>query len=191
MVSQTCPRCRGAGRVIEKPCKSCEGTGLTEKAAKIKIRVPGGVEDGMRLRSSGNGEGGVRGGPPGDLYVVLHVKEHDIFKRDGEDLYCEVPISYSMAALGGELEVPTLNGNALLRIPQGTQSGTVFRLKDKGVKSLDGHGAGDQHVRVIVEVPTKLNSEQRKKLEEFAQACNEDVFPMRKSFMDRVKRVFQ
>jgi molecular chaperone DnaJ len=191
MVSQTCPRCRGNGHVIEKPCKSCDGSGLKEKMAKIKIRVPAGVEHGMRLRSSGNGESGPRGGSPGDLYVVLHVKEHEIFQRDGEDIYCAVPISYTMAALGGELDVPTLNGTAKIKIPSGTQSGTVFRLKDKGVKSLDSHGHGDQHVRVVVEVPTKLNSEQRQKLEEFAKACNEDVFPMRKSFLDSVKRVLQ
>jgi molecular chaperone DnaJ len=191
MVSQTCPRCRGNGHVIEKPCKSCNGSGLKEKTAKIKIRVPAGVEHGMRLRSSGNGESGPRGGTPGDLYVVLHVKEHEIFQREGEDIYCSVPISYTMAALGGELDVPTLNGSAKIKIPSGTQSGTVFRLKDKGVKSLDSHGHGDQHVRVVVEVPTKLNEEQRKKLEEFAKSCNEEVFPMRKSFLDSVKRVFQ
>jgi molecular chaperone DnaJ len=191
MVTQTCPRCRGSGHVIEKPCKTCSGTGLMEKMAKIKIRVPAGVENGMRLRSSGNGEHGARGGPPGDLYVVLHVKEHEIFQRDGEDLYCEVPISYSMAALGGELEVPTLAGSARVKVPPGTQSGTLFRLKGKGVKSLESHNCGDEHVRVIVEVPTKLNAEQRKKLEEFAHACNEDVFPMHKSFMDTVKRVLQ
>lgn len=189
--TQTCPRCHGVGQVIEKPCKSCQGTGLAEKIAAVKIRVPGGVENGMRLRSSGNGESGMRSGPPGDLYVVLHVKEHEIFKRDGEDLYCEAPISYSTAALGGELEVPTLNGTAHVKIPQGTQSGTLFRLKGKGVKSLDGHGYGDLHVRAIVEVPTHLNSEQRKKLEDFARSCNEDVFPMRKSFLDSVKRILQ
>jgi len=191
MVSQTCPRCRGVGRVIEKPCKICNGSGLTEKPAKIKIRVPGGVEDGMRLRSSGNGESGVRGGSPGDLYVVLHVKEHELFKRDGEDLYCEEPIPYSLAAMGGDLEVPTLDGTARVKIAPGTQSGTLFRLRGKGVRSLDGTGMGDLHVRVIVEVPTRLNGEQRRKLEEFARSCNEDVFPMRKSFLDSVKRIFK
>jgi molecular chaperone DnaJ len=191
MVSQTCPRCRGTGSVIEKPCKSCNGIGLVDKMAKIKIRVPGGVEDGMRLRSAGNGESGTRGGPPGDLYVVLHVKEHEIFKRDGEDIYCEVPISFALAALGGELEVPTLEGSARLKIAPGTQGGTLFRLRGKGVQSLDGDGHGDQHIRVIVEVPDKLNSEQRKKLEEFARSCNEDVFPMRKSFLASVKRIFK
>ncbi len=191
MVSQTCPRCRGVGHVIEKPCKACSGSGLAEKAARIKIRVPGGVENGMRLRSSGNGEHGPRGGTPGDLYVVLNVKEHEIFHRDGEDIYCDVPISFSMAALGGELDAPTLTGNAQIKVPPGTQSGTVFRLKGKGVKSLEGHGHGDQHVRVVVEVPTKLNGDQRKSLEDFAKSCGEDVLPMRKSFLDSVKRVLQ
>ncbi len=191
MVSQTCSRCRGTGHVIEKPCKTCSGSGLVETPAKINIRVPGGVENGMRLRSSGNGDSGVRGGHAGDLYVVLHVQEHEIFKRDGEDIYCEIPISYALAALGGELDVPTLNGSARLKIPHGTQSGTLFRLKGRGVRSLDGHGHGDQHVRVIVEVPTKLNAEQRKKIEEFARSCNEDIFPMQKSFFERVKRVFK
>ena len=133
----------------------------------------------------------MRGGPSGDLYVVLHVKEHEIFKREGKDLYCEAPISYTTAALGGELEVPTLNGTAQIKIPPGTQSDTLFRLKNKGVKLLDGHGHGDLHIRVIVEIPTRLNPEQRKKLEEFAYSCNEDVFPMRKSFLDRVKRILQ
>lgn len=191
MVSQTCPRCRGAGQIIEKPCKTCSGSGLREKEAKIKIRIPAGVENGMRLRSSGNGESGARGGPAGDLYVVLHVKEHEIFRRDGENLYCEVPISYAMAALGAKLEVPTLQGSAHVEIPPGTQSNTIFRLRNKGVKSLNGRGHGDQHVRVIVEVPTKLNKEQRHKLEEFAKACNEDVLPMHKSFLERVKRMFR
>lgn len=191
MVSQTCPRCRGAGHVIEKPCKPCGGTGLAEKTARIKIRVPGGVENGMRLRSTGNGEHGAHGGPPGDLYVVLHVKEHEIFQRDGEDLHCQVPISFTMAALGGELEAPTLEGPAPVKVPPGTQSGTVFRLKGKGVKQLDGHGRGDQHVRVVVEVPTKMNAEQRQKLEEFAKSCGEEALPMRQSFLDAVKRAWK
>ncbi len=190
MVSQTCPRCQGSGRIIEKPCRTCSGSGLAEKMARIKIHVPGGVEDGMRLRSSGNGEGGPRGAPSGDLYVVLHVKEHEIFKREGEDIYCEVPIPFSMAALGGELDVPTLDGAARVKIPAGTQSATLFRLKGKGAKSLDGHGHGDQHVRVIVEIPSKLNADQRRHLEEFAQACGEESLPLRKSFLDRVRRMF-
>ncbi len=191
MVNQTCPRCHGAGQVIEKPCKNCSGNGLQEKLARIKIRVPPGVEDGMRLRSSGNGESGMRGGPSGDLYIVLHVKEHDFFKRDGEDLYCEVPISYATAALGGEIEVPTLNGTARVKIPPGTQGGTLFRLKGKGVKSLEGRGQGDEHIRVIVEVPTHLNAEQQHKLEEFAESCGQDNSPMQKSFFESLKHLFR
>jgi len=191
VLSQTCPRCRGSGKVIEKPCQACGGNGLVEKPARVKIRVPGGVEDGLRLRSSGNGESGVRGGPPGDLYVVLHVKPHEIFKREDENIYCEVPISFSMATLGGELEVPTLDGNARVKIPPGTQSGALFRLKGRGAKSLDGRGHGDQNVRVLVEIPSRLNSEQREKLEAFARACNEEVMPMRKSFLERARRMFQ
>jgi len=191
MLSQTCSRCRGSGQVIEKPCRDCDGSGLVEKSAKVKIRVPGGVEDGMRLRSAGNGESGARGSPPGDLYVVLHVKPHEIFKRDGEDLYCEIPISFAMATLGGELDVPTLDGGARVKVQPGTQSGTLLRLKGRGAKSLEGRGQGDQHVRVVVEIPTRLNAEQRAKLEGFARACNEEVMPMRQSFLDRVRRVFQ
>ncbi|MDD2710217.1 MAG: molecular chaperone DnaJ [Verrucomicrobiae bacterium] len=191
VLSQTCPRCHGAGQVIEKPCAKCHGNGLTEKVAKVRIRVPGGVEDGMRLRSANNGESGVRGGPPGDLYVVLHVQEHELFRRDGEDVYCEVPISFPTAALGGELEVPTLEGSARIRIPPGTQSGMLFRLRGKGARQLDGGAHGDQLVRVLIEVPSKLNAEQRSKLEDFAKACNEDVLPMTKSFFERAKRLFQ
>ena len=189
VLSQTCSRCHGSGHVIEKPCRTCSGNGLVEKVARVKLRVPAGVEDGMHLRSSGNGESGVRGAPPGDLYVVLHVREHELFKRDGEDIYCEVPVSFAIAALGGEQEIPTLDGKSYVKIPPGTQSGTLFRLKGKGVRHLNGHGHGDQHVRVIVEVPTRLNAEQRTKLEEFTNACNEEVMPMQKSFFDRAKRI--
>jgi molecular chaperone DnaJ len=190
MVSQTCPRCRGSGQVIERPCRACGGSGLQEKPARIKIRVPGGVEDGMRLRSSGNGEHGPRGGPPGDLYVVLHVEEHEFFKRDGEDIYCEIPITFAMASLGGEMDVPTLDGSTRVKIPPGTQGGTMFRLRGRGAKALDGTGFGDLHVRVNVEVPRRLNTEQRRKLEEFAKSCDEDAFPQRRAFLDRLKRMF-
>jgi molecular chaperone DnaJ len=190
MVSQTCPRCQGSGQVIEHPCRTCSGSGLQEKPARIKIRVPGGVENGMRLRSSGNGEHGPRGGPPGDLYVVLHVEEHELFKRDGEDISCEIPITFAMASLGGEMDVPTLEGSTRVKVPAGTQSGTMFRLRGRGTKALDGTGFGDLHVRVMVEVPRRLNADQRKKLEEFAKSCDEGVFPQRRAFLDRLKRMF-
>jgi molecular chaperone DnaJ len=190
-VAQTCPRCEGSGRMIEKPCRNCRGSGRKEKSSKIKIRIPAGVDNGTRLRSAGNGEGGVRGGPPGNLYVVLHVQEHDIFQRDGDDLLCEVPISFVQAALGAEIEVPTLAGRAHIKIPAGTQSGTLFRLKGKGVKSVQGHGTGDLHIRVGVEVPTHLNSAQRAKLQEFGALCDESVNPQTKSFLDRARDFFR
>lgn len=190
-IAQTCPRCEGAGRIIEKPCRQCHGTGRREKASKIKIRIPAGVGTGTRLRSTGNGEGGLRGGPAGDLYVVLHVKQHEIFQRDGDDLVCEVPISFAQAALGAEVEVPTLTGRAAIRIPPGTQPATVFRLKGKGVKNLQGYGHGDLLVSVAVEVPSHLNSAQRAKLEEFAAVCDTSSYPRAKSFFERAKEFFK
>lgn len=190
-IAQTCPRCKGAGQIIDKPCKTCSGEGRREKNSKVKLRIPAGVDTGARLRSSGNGEGGMRGGPPGDLYVVLHVKPHDIFQREGDDLVCEVPIQFTDAALGAEIEVPTLTEPAQIRIPAGTQNGTVFRLKGRGVKNVQGYGNGDLHVRVTVEVPTKLNNTQKAKLKEFADVCDLSVSPMRESFFERAKNLFR
>lgn len=186
-IQQACPRCEGAGEVLERPCKACRGDGRVTKAANIKLRIPGGVDTGTRLRSTGNGEAGQRGGPAGDLYVVLHVAEHDVFKREEDNLFCEVPISFTQAALGAELNVPTLTGKARIVVPAGTQTGAMFRLKGRGVKNLQGHGAGDLLVKVAVEVPTKLNQAQRAKLEEFAKLCDENVNPQSQSFFDRVK----
>ena len=190
-IAQTCPRCDGAGRVIEKPCHACHGAGRRERASKIKIRIPPGVDTGARLRSAGNGEGGIRGGPAGNLYVVLHVRPHEIFQRDGNDLVCEVPINFVQAALGAEIEVPTLKGKANIRIAAGTQTGTVFRLKGKGVKNVQGYEVGDLHVRVHVEVPTHLNAAQRAKLQEFAGLCDENVNPQTKSFFERARELFR
>ena len=190
-IAQTCSHCEGTGRVIDKPCRTCHGTGQRERPAKIKLKIPSGVDTGARLRSSGNGEGGVRGGPAGDLYVVLHVKAHEIFQRDGDDLLCEVPISFVQAALGAELEVPTMACKAHIRIPPGTQSGTIFRLKGKGVRNVQGYGYGDLHVRMAVEVPSRLNSAQRAKLEEFAALCDEDVNPLSRSFFERARNFFR
>jgi molecular chaperone DnaJ len=149
------------------------------------------VDTGSRLRSAGNGEAGLRGGPPGNLYVILHVKPHELFEREGDDLLCEVPISFVQAALGTELEVPTLAGSALIKVPVGTQSGTVFRLKGRGIRNVQGYGTGDLHVRVSVEVPTRLNSTQREKLEEFADLCDESVNPRARSFFERAKDFFR
>jgi molecular chaperone DnaJ len=190
-VSQTCPRCRGTGQVIDRPCRDCGGDGRVERRSRIKLRIPGGIDDGARLRSSRNGEAGIRGGQPGDLYVVIHVREHEIFTREEDDLFCEVPISFATAALGGELKVPTLQGQALLKVPPGTQSGTQFRLRGYGVTNIDSKTKGDLRVRVLVEVPTRLNSDQRRKLEEFAESCGDDNSPMHKSFFEKAKEFFR
>jgi len=189
-IAQTCPRCEGAGRVIEKPCKTCHGAGRREQTSKVKLRIPPGVDTGSRLRSSGNGEAGLRGAPSGDLYVVLHVKPHEIFQRDGDDLICEVPVSFVQATLGADIEVPTLGGKASIKMPPGTQPGTAFRLKGKGIKNVQGFGTGDLHVRVSVEVPTHLNHTQKAKLQEFAELCDEKVNPLTKSFFEKAKNLF-
>jgi molecular chaperone DnaJ len=190
-IAQTCPHCKGSGRILEKPCKSCHGEGRRERISKIKLRIPPGVDAGSRLRSSGNGEAGFRGGSSGDLYVVLHVKTHEIFQREGDDLLCEVPVSFTQAALGAEIEVPTLDGKATIKIPAGTQSGATFRIKGRGVKNLQGYGHGDLHVRIQVEVPTHLTSEQKAKLQEFAELCDGDVNPISKSFFEKARKLFR
>jgi len=190
-IAQTCPRCQGAGRVVDKPCRHCHGAGRRDKPAKIKLRIPAGVDTGARLRSGGNGAAGLRGGPPGDLYVVLHVRAHDIFQREGDDLLCEVPVSFVQAALGADIEVPTLNGRAIIKVPAATQPGTMFRLKGKGVKNVQGYGFGDLHVRINVEVPTHLTAVQRAKLQEFAALCDENVNPISKSFFEKAKNLFR
>jgi molecular chaperone DnaJ len=190
-VSQTCPRCRGLGEILEKPCPQCRGEGRVEKPTRIKLTIPAGIATGSRLRSSGNGEAGIRGGPHGDLYVVIHIKEHKIFQRNGDDLYCEVPIAFASAALGGEVPVPTLQGKANLKMPAGTQTGQMFKFRGKGIANVNGRGSGDLLVRVIVEVPTKLNAEQRQKLQEFVNVCGEENAPLRKSFFERAKEFFR
>ena len=190
-IAQTCPHCKGAGRILEKPCKTCHGDGKHQRSSKIRLKIPAGVEAGSRLRSQGNGEAGFRGGPSGDLYVVLFIKAHEIFKRDGDDLICEVPLSFVQAALGAEIEVPTLEGRATIKIPAGTQPATTFRVKGKGVKNLHGYGHGDLHVRVQVEVPTRLDSGQRAKLEEFAALCDGKEGPIAQGFFQKAKKFFR
>ncbi len=189
-VSQTCPRCRGVGQIVEKPCRECDGEGRQEKSSRIKLKIPAGIADGARLRSPRNGEAGIRGGPQGDLYVVVHVQEHKVFQRDEDNLYCEVPIPFSLATLGGEVPVPTLEGKANLKIPAGTQSGQMFKLRGKGIVHVNGRERGDLLVRAMVEVPTRLNAEQRAKLQEFADMCGEENTPLRKSFFERAKEFF-
>ncbi len=190
-VAQTCPRCRGLGEIIEKPCRECDGEGRVEKTSRIKIKIPAGIAHGSRLRSSRNGEAGIRGGEQGDLYVVVHVQEHPIFQREDDNLFCEVPISFPTAALGGEVPVPTLEGKASLKVPAGTQSGQSFKLRSKGIAHVTGRERGDLYARLLVEVPADLNSEQRQKLEEFAALCGEENTPLGKSFLERAKEFFR
>ena len=185
-----CPACHGAGQTISDPCPDCSGEGRKNETTRIKINIPAGVNDGTRLRSSGNGDAGLRGGQPGDLYVFLHVARHDIFKREENDLFCEVPLPFVTAALGGELEVPTLDGKSSIKIPAGTQGGTTFRLRNRGIKDLRSGGKGDLHVEVQVEVPTKLNSEQKEKLKEFSDSIGAKNNPMQESFVEKAKRFF-
>lgn len=190
-IAQTCPTCQGAGRVLDKPCKACRGHGRRERTSKITLRIPAGVNSGSRLRSASNGEAGWRGGPQGDLYVILHVRPHDIFQRDGDDLLCEVPVSFVQAALGSEIEVPTLDGKAPVKVPAGTQPGTMFRLKGKGVKNIQGYGHGDLHVRINVEVPTHLSAAQKAKLQEFADLCNGGESPSTQTVFEKAKKLFK
>jgi molecular chaperone DnaJ len=186
----SCPECHGAGEVISDPCPACHGDGRVQRDSRIKIRIPAGVDEGTRLRSSGNGDAGVHGGTAGDLYVFLHVKEHDVFERDGNDLHCEVPLPFSTAALGGELSVPTLEGKSSIKIPAGTQGGTEFRLRGEGVKDLSGGPKGDLYVKAQVEVPTRLSTEQKEKLAEFAESIGEHNSPLQESFFQKAKRFF-
>ena len=173
---QTCPVCHGEGTIIRNPCKKCGGTGRVKTPRHIALRIPKGVETGSRLRLSGKGESGLRGGPAGDLYVVLHVREHDVFARQDDDLACTVHVSPVVAALGGEIEIPTPDGHARIKLPAGTPNGKVFRLREKGMPSLDG-GIGDLHVRVEIEVPSHLSSKQKRMLEDFAASTTADNFP--------------
>ena len=186
----TCPECRGTGETVSDPCSTCRGEGRVQRDSRIKLRIPAGVDTGTRLRSSGHGDAGVRGGDSGDLYVFLHVRDHDVFERDGSDLFCEVPLPFTVAALGGELKVPSLDGQSSIKIPAGTQGGTVFRLRDKGILSLSTKRRGDLHVRVQVEVPTKLNTEQQDKLRAFAESIGDHNSPMQEGFFQKAKRFF-
>jgi molecular chaperone DnaJ len=193
--SRTCDRCRGTGQVIEKPCPTCRGAGSVRKTRSIKVKVPPGVDNGSRLRLAGEGEAGTRGGPPGDLYVYIHVKQHKLFRREGDDLICEIPLSFVQAALGDEIDVPTLEGKEKLKIPEGTQPGTVFRIRGKGVPHLSGFGRGDQHVRIKVMIPGKLSEKQKELLREFARLDNGESVQGRgqagdKSFFEKMKDAF-
>ncbi|MGI3131839.1 molecular chaperone DnaJ [Halopseudomonas pachastrellae] len=193
-VQQTCPRCHGTGKMITDPCNDCHGEGRVEKQKNLSVKVPAGVDTGDRIRLAGEGEAGINGGPAGDLYVVVSVREHKIFQRDGKNLYCEVPISFVDAALGGELEVPTLDGRVKLKIPEGAQTGKLFRLRGKGVTPVRGGSPGDLLCRVVVETPVNLTKRQRELLEELRQTLEEEgssQSPRAKSWFDGVKNFFE
>src|SRR5580693_1202667 len=192
-LQQTCPRCRGTGTIIKNPCDNCLGQGRVRRTRNLSVKVPAGVDTGDRIRLGGEGEAGRNGGPPGDLYVEISVKEHAIFERDGEHLSCEVPVSFATAALGGSVEVPTLDGEVTLKIPAETQSGRVFRLREKGVKAVRGGSRGDLFCRIVVETPVNLSAEQReliRKLDETLKGDTNRHAPREKGFFEGVKRFF-
>jgi molecular chaperone DnaJ len=192
-LQQTCPHCRGAGRIVRNPCDACLGQGRVRKHKKLSVKIPPGVDTGDRVRLGGEGEAGRNGGPPGDLYVEIHVRDHEIFERDGPHLSCEVPVAFVVAALGGSVDVPTLEGEVSLKVPAETQSGRVFRLRGKGIKPARGGEQGDLFCRVVVETPVKLSAEQRELLQKFDASLRHDGTrhaPRQKSFLDGVKSFF-
>ena len=190
-IAQTCPKCGGTGQSIQNPCKSCHGEGRVEENARIKLKIPAGVDTGSRLRSVGQGEAGSRGGSSGDLYVVLTVRSHPVFEREEHDLFCDVPVAFSQLALGAEISIPSLDGEMTLKIPAGTSSNKVFRIRGQGVPSVSGRGRGDLHIRTQVEVPKHLNSAQKEALEHFAKLCDEHTHPERHSFFEKAKKIFK
>jgi len=193
-VQQTCPKCHGTGKIIPEPCASCGGAGRIKRNKTLEVKIPVGIDNGMRIRSSGNGEPGTNGGPSGDLYVEIHIKQHAVFQREGDDLHCEMPISFAKAALGGEIEVPTLNGKVSFTIPEGTQSGKIFRLKAKGIKGVRSGYPGDLFCHVAIETPVKLTDKQKDLLRAFEESTTEGGAkhsPQSKSWKDKVKDFFE
>ena len=192
-VQQTCPHCRGTGKIIPEPCTSCHGQGKVKKQKTLEVKIPAGIDDGMRIRSTGNGEPGTNGGPPGDLYIEIRLKKHDIFERDGDDLHCQVPVSFITAALGGEIEVPTLVGKVAIDIPEGTQAGKQFRLRGKGIKGVRASYPGDLYCHIVVETPVKLTEHQRKLLRELEESFKKGGgrhSPNGESWTDKLKNLF-
>jgi len=192
-IQQTCPTCHGSGKTIPNPCTACDGVGRVRKQKTLEVKIPAGIDDGMRIRSAGNGEPGVNGGPPGDLYVEISVKQHRVFQREADDLHCEVPVSFARAALGGNVDVPTLNGKASFELPEGTQTGKTFRLRGKGIKNVRTSLAGDLYCHVLVETPVKLSEKQKELLEAFEASLEEGGdrhSPQSKGWMDKVREFF-
>jgi molecular chaperone DnaJ len=193
-IQQTCPHCRGSGKIIPDPCSACSGAGKIKRQKTLEVKIPAGINEGMRIRSAGNGEPGSNGGPNGDLYIEIRVKPHEIFERDGDDLHCTVPVGLTTAALGGTIEVPTLGGNAEIELPEGTQHGKTFRLRGKGIKGLRSSYPGDLYCHVAVETPVKLTEHQRKLLKELDESFRKSGdrhSPNAKSWTDRVKDLFK
>ncbi|MCD6459624.1 molecular chaperone DnaJ [bacterium] len=190
-INRTCDKCHGTGKIITDPCRKCGGIGRISKNVRVSVTIPAGIENGVKIRINGQGEDGIQGGPPGNLYVAIRVKPHEFFKRQGNDIICEVPVNFPKAALGGEVEVPTLDGKIKLKIPAGTQSGKIFRIKKKGLPDLRGYSHGNLNIRVVVETPTKLSSEQKQLLQKFAEISGEDVYPMMSSFFSKAKNFFK
>lgn len=193
-IQQTCPKCHGTGKINPSPCAPCGGAGKLKRNKTLEVQIPAGIDDGMRIRSSGNGEPGMNGGPPGDLYVEIRIKQHAMFQRDGDDLHCEMPISFAKAALGGEIEIPTLNGKASFTIPEGTQTGKTFRLRSKGIKGVRSGYAGDLFCHVVLETPVTLNERQKELLREFEELTIEGGSkhsPQSKTWKDKVKDFFE
>ncbi len=189
-ISRTCSNCGGAGRVIRDPCETCGGRGRLRKEKVLEVKIPAGVDNGARLRIQGEGEAGLQGGPAGDLYVVIYVDEHPFFQRQGNNIYCQIPIGITQAVLGAEITVPTMNGEEKLKIPEGTQSGTVFRLRNKGIVSLGERGRGDQFVAVNVVIPARLTKEQRQLFEALARISAEEDVSQERNIFDKVKDIF-
>lgn len=190
-VATTCPKCQGSGQIITNPCKPCSGQGRNKKKVELEVKIPAGIDDGQRLKLSGEGDSGTQGAPSGDLYVVININEHDFFERDGFDVHCQVPISFSQATLGAEIEVPTLTGKVKVDLPEGTQSGKKMRLKGKGIQRLGGYGQGDQILTIHVETPTKLSAEQKEIFERLAELeGSSGSNPMSRGFFDKVKDLF-
>ena len=188
---EECDKCKGKGKIPEKKCKSCNGTGLERETVKKTVKIPIGIEDGQRLRLSGMGDASTEGGPNGDLYIFIHVKEHDFFVRHGDDIICEIPITFAKAALGGEIDIPTLKGKKSIKIPAGTQNGKVFRLKGEGINNPRGYVPGDQLVKIIIEVPTNLTDDQQELLRKFDESLKDKNYKMNKSFIERFKDFFR